>query len=87
MQKASKNASTKYKEMSGRSVEIKLEEGLNDKEAGGVIGSAMGGKIKIDNTLTERLRLLEEKVSWLPSCGKEMLIMQDASRVEDGFVW
>jgi V-type H+-transporting ATPase subunit E len=63
IQKASKNASAKYKEMSGRSVEIKLEEGLNDKEAGGVVGSAMGGKIKIDNTLGERLKLLEEKVS------------------------
>jgi V-type H+-transporting ATPase subunit E len=63
MQKASKNAANKYKEMSGRTVEVKLEEGLNDDEAGGVIGSAMGGKIKIDNTLAERLKLLEEKVS------------------------
>jgi V-type H+-transporting ATPase subunit E len=63
VQKASKNASQKYKEMSGRSVEVKLESGLNDDEAGGIVGSAMGGKIKIDNTLGERLKLLEEKVS------------------------
>lgn len=62
MGKASKNAASKYKEMTGRSVEVKLEEGLNDDEAGGVIGSSMGGKIKINNTLDERLKLLEEKV-------------------------
>jgi hypothetical protein len=35
---------------------------LNDDEAGGIVGSAMGGKIKIDNTLTERLKILEQKV-------------------------
>jgi len=68
MGKASKNAVNKYKEMTGRSVEVKLEEGLNDDEAGGVIGSSMGGKIKINNTLDERLKLLEEKVCYLLRC-------------------
>jgi V-type H+-transporting ATPase subunit E len=76
MGKASKNAVTKYKEMTGRSVEVKLEEGLNDDEAGGVIGSSMGGKIKINNTLDERLKLLEEKVCVISRCvyGMEVLM-------------
>jgi len=68
MGKASKNATNKYKEMTGRSVEVKLEEGLNDDEAGGVIGSSMGGKIKINNTLDERLKLLEDKVYYPFRC-------------------
>jgi len=68
MGKASKNATNKYKEMTGRSVEVKLEEGLNDDEAGGVIGSSMGGKIKINNTLDERLKLLEDKVCYPFRC-------------------
>lgn len=73
MQKASKNAVTKYKEMSGRSVEVKLEEGLNDDEAGGVIGSSMGGKIKINNTLDERLKLLEDKVCLRREAGRALM--------------
>lgn len=60
--KSSKSAADKYKEMTGRTVSVELESGLNDDEAGGVIGSSMGGKIKVDNTLVERLKILEEKV-------------------------
>lgn len=60
--KSSKSAAEKYKEMTGRTVSVELESGLNDDEAGGVIGSSMGGRIKVDNTLVERLKILEEKV-------------------------
>lgn len=60
--KSAKSAAEKYKEMTGRSVSYELESGLNDDEAGGIIGSSMGGRIKVDNTLVERLKILEEKV-------------------------
>jgi hypothetical protein len=30
--------------------------------AGGIIGASLGGKIKVNNTLEERLRILEEKM-------------------------
>lgn len=62
IKKSSKSAAEKYKEMTGRKVEVELESGLNDDEAGGVVGSAMAGRIKVDNTLNERLKILEEKV-------------------------
>ena len=60
--KSSKSAAEKYKEMTGRTVSVELESGLNDDEAGGIIGSSMGGRIKVDNTLVERLKILEDKV-------------------------
>ena len=49
--------------MSGREVSTEFAGDLSDDSAGGVAGWALGGKIKVDNTLTERLRILEEKVS------------------------
>ena len=55
-------AGSRYKEMSGRESEIDFEDTLPDDSAGGVIGSTMAGRIKVDNTLGERLKILEEKV-------------------------
>lgn len=60
---ATESAKGKYKEISGRQVEVKLESSLSDESAGGVVGTSMGGKIKVDNTLDERLKILREKVS------------------------
>lgn len=51
--------------MSGRDCKIEFDGSLPDDSAGGVVGSTLGGKIKVDNTLEERLKILREKVSAL----------------------
>ncbi len=43
---------------------MEFEASLPDDSAGGVIGSTLAGRIKVDNTLGERLKILEEKVSY-----------------------
>lgn len=69
IKKAAEKACDRYKEMSGRETQLEFEDSLNDDSAGGVIGSTMAGRIKVDNTLTERLKLLEEKVGSAMSRG------------------
>ncbi|EIW68859.1 V-type H+-transporting ATPase subunit E [Tremella mesenterica] len=59
---AASTAQTKYKELSGRESKIEFEASLPDDSAGGVIGSSMAGRIKVDNTLDARLKILEEKM-------------------------
>lgn len=69
---AAEKATGRYKEISGRESKIDFEDSLNDDSAGGIIGSSTQGRIKVDNTLGERLKLLEEKVSrvnWVGSGG------------------
>lgn len=68
MKKAAEGAQKRYKEIAGRESKVDFEGELNDESAGGVIGSSMGGKIRVDNTLEERLHILEEKVSGV-ECG------------------
>ncbi len=63
IKKASESAQGKYKEISGRESKVEFEASLPDDSAGGVIGSTLAGRIKVDNTLGERLKILEEKVS------------------------
>lgn len=41
---------------------VTVQEGLNKDSAGGVVLSGHGGKITINNTLDERLRLLEDRM-------------------------
>ncbi|WWC68742.1 uncharacterized protein I206_102676 [Kwoniella pini CBS 10737] len=62
IKKASDKALKKYKDISGRESKIEFESSLSDKSSGGVIGSSLKGKIKVDNTLEERLKILEEKM-------------------------
>ena len=80
MKKAAKKAEDRYKEMSGRETTIDFEATLNDDSAGGVIGSTMQGRIKVDNTLGERLKILEEKVGWNVSLQVEHVLTADAAR-------
>ncbi|CAO1627819.1 unnamed protein product [Jaminaea pallidilutea] len=49
-----------YKEKSGRDVEIEVKRGLAKDSNGGVLLWGHAGKIKVDNTLDERLKLVEE---------------------------
>ena len=63
VKKAASSAEQKYKEISGRESKVEFDASLPDDSAGGVIGSAMAGRIKVDNTLGERLNILQEKAS------------------------
>lgn len=62
VKKASDAAVKKYKDMSGRTATVEYKDSLADDSAGGVIGSTMQGRIKVDNTLGERVKILEEKM-------------------------
>jgi V-type H+-transporting ATPase subunit E len=62
VKKASTAANKAYKEIAGRESTFEFKDTLADDSAGGVIGSTMADRIKIDNTLSARLRILEEKM-------------------------
>ncbi|KIM20685.1 hypothetical protein M408DRAFT_333849 [Serendipita vermifera MAFF 305830] len=59
-----------YKEISGRDVKVTVEDGLSKECAGGVKLVAAGSRITVDNSLDERLRLLEERM--LPEIRHEL---------------
>ncbi|KAI0684453.1 ATPase V1/A1 complex subunit E [Cytidiella melzeri] len=62
MQKAAENAEKHYNDISGRSVTTKVQGGLSEDLAGGVVLIGAKNRITIDNTLDERLRLLEDRM-------------------------
>jgi V-type H+-transporting ATPase subunit E len=64
IKKVAESANKSYKEESGRECKLSFDASLPDDSAGGVIGSTLNGKIKVDNTLEERLRILREKVNF-----------------------
>lgn len=61
-QDAAKQAEKDFKEKSGKSTSVTVQEGLDKDSAGGVKLAGHGGKITINNTLDERLRLLEDRM-------------------------
>ena len=62
VKQAASAAQKRYTEMSGRETKVEFESTLPDDSAGGVVGSSMQGRIKVDNTLGERLKILQEKM-------------------------
>ncbi|KAI0339317.1 ATPase V1/A1 complex subunit E [Trametopsis cervina] len=60
--KASASAEKQYQEISGRTVSTKVQSGLSDELAGGVTLIGANNRITLDNTLDERLRLLEDRM-------------------------
>lgn len=62
VKKAADEAKKQYKDISGLESEIAFDDSLADDSAGGVIGTTMGDRIKVDNTLSARLRILEDKM-------------------------
>lgn len=62
VQKAAKEAESAFKEKSGRQTSVEVKEGLEKESHGGIILSGHGGRIKINQTLDERLRLLEDRM-------------------------
>ncbi|EGD98397.1 vacuolar ATP synthase subunit E [Trichophyton tonsurans CBS 112818] len=79
VKKAAENASKEFKDKVGReaTVEIDEREPLSQDSAGGVIILGGNGKIEYNNTLEERLRLLE--ADSLPTV-REMLFGKNANR-------
>ncbi|KAF2669245.1 putative ATP synthase subunit E [Microthyrium microscopicum] len=69
VKKAAEEAAKEYKSKTGNEVKIELDESsplpADSLRTGGVTISGTGGKIEINNTLDERLRLLESEA--LPS--------------------
>lgn len=61
-QTAAQAAEKAYKEKSGRTTRVEVKEGLSSECHGGVILSGHGGRININQTLDERLRLLEDRM-------------------------
>ncbi|KAN0131745.1 vacuolar H+-ATPase [Lactarius tabidus] len=61
-ERALESAKKAYYDMSGREVEVELDASLSDELAGGVKLSSGSRRITLDNTLDERLRLLEDRM-------------------------
>lgn len=54
----------------GRKVKLSVSEGLEKDSAGGILLAGLNGRIKVNNTLDERLRLIEDKVrTYAALCG------------------
>jgi V-type H+-transporting ATPase subunit E len=70
VQGAAKDAEAAYKEKSGRETTVEVKEDLSKEYQGGVILAGHGGRIKINQTLDERLRLLEDRM--LPEIRMEL---------------
>ncbi|QRV78727.1 V-type H+-transporting ATPase subunit E [Ceratobasidium sp. AG-Ba] len=62
VQKAVQAAQAQYKEISGREIQVDVEGVLPESGAGGVRLISGTKRITIDNTLDERLRLLEDRM-------------------------
>ncbi|KDQ52893.1 hypothetical protein JAAARDRAFT_39842 [Jaapia argillacea MUCL 33604] len=60
--KAAGAAAEQYKEISGREMSFDVQPTLSNDGAGGVKMISGTGRITLDNTLDERLRLLEERM-------------------------
>ncbi|KAK7434053.1 V-ATPase V1 sector subunit E [Stygiomarasmius scandens] len=67
---AAENAANQYKEISGRDVKFEVQGTLSDDLAGGIKLVSGSGRITLDNTLDERLRLLEDRM--LPEIRKDL---------------
>ncbi|THU98600.1 ATPase, V1/A1 complex, subunit E, partial [Dendrothele bispora CBS 962.96] len=68
--KAAENAAAQYKELSGKDVKFEVNGTLSDDLAGGIKLISGSGRITLDNTLDERLRLLEDRM--LPEIRKDL---------------
>ncbi|KAK4701041.1 V-type H+-transporting ATPase subunit E, partial [Phenoliferia sp. Uapishka_3] len=65
LKKASDAAAKEFEEGSGYAVNIEIKEDLAAGSAGGVIITGYNNRITVNNTLDERLRLVEERVRFL----------------------
>jgi len=69
-QKSGEAAASTYNDLSGRKVSFQIDTSLNNESAGGIKLINGSGRIVIDNTLDERLRLLEDRM--LPEIRRDL---------------
>ncbi|GAA6017531.1 hypothetical protein JCM11491_006856 [Sporobolomyces phaffii] len=62
LEQAAKDAASEFEEKAGFKVKIEVNDELGDKSNGGVLLKGYGTRIVVNNTLDERLRLLEERM-------------------------
>lgn len=62
VKKARDEASTEFKENAGFDIKLEVVEDLPEESAGGVIIKGYGNRIVVDNTLDQRLKLLEQEM-------------------------
>ncbi|GAA5853118.1 hypothetical protein JCM8547_000207 [Rhodosporidiobolus lusitaniae] len=62
VKKAADEAAREFEENSGVKVSLEVNDELGDKSAGGISIKGYGSRITVNNTLDERLRLLEERM-------------------------
>ncbi|GAA5944071.1 H(+)-transporting V1 sector ATPase subunit E [Sporobolomyces koalae] len=62
LKKAAESAAKEFEESVGFKVKIETDDQLGDKSNGGVLLKGYGSRIVVNNTLDERLRLLEERM-------------------------
>ncbi|GAA5899781.1 H(+)-transporting V1 sector ATPase subunit E [Sporobolomyces salmoneus] len=62
LKKAADEAASEFEDKIGFKVKIEVNEELGDKSNGGVLLKGYGTRIVVNNTLDERLRLLEERM-------------------------
>ncbi|BGP51200.1 V-ATPase V1 sector subunit E [Rhodotorula kratochvilovae] len=67
---AVEQAANEFKEQAGFEIKYEILDELNDKSAGGVTIRGYGSRITVNNTLDERLRLLEQ--SMLPALREKL---------------
>jgi V-type H+-transporting ATPase subunit E len=70
VQEAASTAADRYKEASGREIKVDVQGILSDDIAGGIKLVSGSGRITLDNTLDERLHLLEDRM--LPEIRKDL---------------
>jgi len=64
VRQAAENAAKAYKDISGLDIEFAIEGSISDDASQGGVKLVSGtGRITLDNTMEERLRLLEDKVT------------------------
>ncbi|KAF8234506.1 ATPase, V1/A1 complex, subunit E [Tricholoma matsutake] len=68
--RAAESAARTYKDISGKDIEFDVQGTLDDDGAGGVKLASGSRRITLNNTLDERLRLLEERM--LPEIRKDL---------------
>ncbi|GAA5964068.1 hypothetical protein JCM3765_000889 [Sporobolomyces pararoseus] len=62
LEKAAQDAAGEFEDKVGYKPKIEVDEELGDKSNGGVLLKGYGSRIVVNNTLDERLRLLEERM-------------------------
>ncbi|GAA6052953.1 hypothetical protein JCM3770_006754 [Rhodotorula araucariae] len=70
LKKAVEQAASEFAEQAGFEIKYEVDDQLADKSAGGIIIRGYGSRITVNNTLDERLRLLEQ--SMLPALREKL---------------